>query len=752
MTQQRVPATLGLAGLLLASLTLAACDHDRDTASQSSAATFPGDVCLREDPPAPTTPPAALSPIGSCEEVAAAVRASALREMHETLDRNLSLALALGCEPCQEDYWGGGGGFGFGCGGGAMASAAYEDGAHAQADAGVAQGGGADSGAADEYSTTNNQEAEVDEPDFVKNDGAFIYLLANGKFRIIDAWPPEESRQLAAVPIEGKPTGLFVFENRAVVYSQLYSDPYGGSYGYGSGDCTYAYDCQFEGKPGPWVISVYDIADPNNPKRLRRLETNAALLSSRRVGSIVHTVILSGDTGRSQAIWQDWPSEVPRDVRWCGETSKRPGEQEIREAFAKLRESNARQIAGFNPSLQVPQLGEERVVNGVAVQDAQLLQSCAGWYVAAGGEGSRLLSLVSFDLTQTAPLAATTIIGRAGAVYATTRSLYVAQSPDYGSWYYYGYAPVGETTAIHKFRLTPDSVQTAYVGSGDVEGHVLNQFSLDEHDGLLRVATSVGWVPDPTVHSVLTVLAEESGGLTAIGKLDDIAPTEDIRAVRFEDDTAYLVTFKKTDPLFVIDLSNPRAPTVRSELKVPGFSTYMQMMDETHVLGIGFDAQDEGSFAWFQGIQLQVFDVSDPYHPKVLHKEVIGTRGTNSEAATNHLAFNYFKPRDALALPMAICEGSSGGSDYGNRLTFDGLLVYRVTVADGFTRLGGLPHLEVESNPYSYYCGSWWTDPNTGVKRSIFMDDYVWAIAMDNVRVAKLDALDRPVASINVLE
>ncbi|MBI5481462.1 MAG: beta-propeller domain-containing protein [Deltaproteobacteria bacterium] len=749
MKRQRIPAILGLTSLLLASLNLAACGHHHDdgASSQASAHTFPGDVCIKEDPPAPATTAAALNTVTSCDDVAAAVRLSALREMNEALDRNLIEALALGCEPCVEEYYYGGGG-GFGCGASMSAGDSYEP-SYSQ-DGGVMADAGAGGGSAEEYSTTNNQVAEVDEPDFVKNDGAFIYLLANGKFRIIDAWPPEEARTLAAVPIEGNPTGLFVYEDRAVVYSSL--APTGGYYGYGQADCTYAYDCQFEGKPGPWVISVYDIADPNNPKRLRRLETNAALLSSRRIGAIVHTVILSGDTGQNQAIWQDWPSEIPRYVRYCGDSSKRPSEPEIREAFRKLRVRNASDIARFNSILQVPQLGEERTVEGVTVRDDQLLQSCAGWFVAGGGEGSRLLSLVSFDLTQSAPLAATTVVGNAGAVYATTQSLYVAQAPSYSSWWYYGYAPVGQTTAIHKFRLTEDSVRTAYVGSGDVEGHVLNQFSMDEHEGLLRVATSVGWVPDPTVHSVVTVLAEESGGLTEIGRLDDIARGEDIRSARFDGDTAYLVTFKKTDPLFVIDLSNPRAPTVRSELKVPGFSTYMQMMDDTHVLGIGFNAQDEGSFAWFQGIQLQVFDVTDPYNPKVLHKELIGTRGTTSDAATNHLAFNYFPPKEAFALPIAICEASGGGSSYGTKMTFDGLLVYHVTVADGFKKLGGLPHSEPSTayDPYGSNCSNWWTTPNSGVKRSIFMDDYVWAIAMDNVRVAKLDALDRPLVSIDV--
>ena len=105
----------------------------------------------------------------------------------------------------------------------------------------------------------------------------------------------------------------------------------------------------------------------------------------------------------------------------------------------------------------------------------------------------------------------------------------------------------------------------------------------------------------------------------------------------------------------------------------------MHMMDENHLLSIGFDAQDEGHMAWFQGVQLQVFDVSDMGAPRRTHLEIIGTRGTSSEATGNHMAFNYFAPRDLLAIPMAICEESSGGSDYGDEMTFNGLLVYNVT-------------------------------------------------------------------------
>src|SRR5262249_2528861 len=153
------------------------------------------------------------------------------------------------------------------------------------------------------------------------------------------------------------------------------------------------------------------------------------------------------------------------------------------------------------------------------------------------------------------------------------------------------------------------------------------------------------------------------------GTIENIAPTEDIRSVRFDGSRGYIVTFKKTDPLYVLDLGNPTQPHIAGQLKIPGFSTYMHMMDSAHLLTIGYDAADQGSFAWFAGVLLQIFDVSNMESPQLVHKEVIGTRGSSSEALADHLAFNYFAEKNLLALPMTICEGGSGGM-YGTTMTF----------------------------------------------------------------------------------
>jgi hypothetical protein len=367
----------------------------------------------------------------------------------------------------------------------------------------------------------------------------------------------------------------------------------------------------------------------------------------------------------------------------------------------------------------------------------------------AFSDGEAFTSLVSFDLhADDKPAVTSTIQSRPGAVFASSHSLYLSvvhQKRAAGKGWYSFYSAVDEASEIHQFRIGSSPGETRYVGSGVVPGHVLNQFAMDEWSGYLRIATTRGKVPDPKVESAVSILAEgTNGNLVRVGAITGIAPGEDIRAVRFDDDRGYVVTFKKTDPLFVMDLYDPSKPKILGELKIPGFSTYIHRIDPDHLLSIGFDANDHGSFAYFDGVILQLFDVRDPTDPKLIHKEKIGTRGSSSEAATNHLAFNYFADKGLLAIPMTICEGGSDGVN-GNSLTFSGLLVYDVSVARGFKRLGGVNHGTVGAN-----CGTWWANANSMVKRSVFVDDLVYSIAMDRAKVQKMGHLGEDVATLSL--
>jgi uncharacterized secreted protein with C-terminal beta-propeller domain len=213
--------------------------------------------------------------------------------------------------------------------------------------------------------------------------------------------------------------------------------------------------------------------------------------------------------------------------------------------------------------------------------------------------------------------------------------------------------------------------------------------------------------------------------------------------VRFDGERAFVVTFKKTDPLYAFDLSDPTAPHITGELKIPGFSTYMHMLDDTHLLTIGYDADDHGSFAYFDGVLLQIFDVSDPTQPALAHRHVIGTRGSSSEALTNHLAFTWYPEMALLAIPMTLCEGGDDGT-YGSTMTFSGLMLFDAAVATGFAEHGRVAHAPSSG----IHCGNWWTDAESVVRRSLFLDHYVYSISDAELKVRSVHALGTPLVDL----
>jgi len=669
---------------------------------------------------------AALRPLDSCADVEQAIRGSMLREMNRQLDEALLSYLESG-GGC--DY---GGDYLAGAGGGAAAPGTNQP----------------SSEGASQVSGTNNQVAGVDEADFIKNDNAFIYVLGGGKLHIIDAFPQPESHELSATAIDGVPKKLFVEGNRALVYSSIVAagapDPseYPGSYG--SSECTYGYDCDFTGDGTPTRISVFDISDKTAPVLMRQVDLSGSFVSARRVGASVHTVI--HDDGVSFPGVAYWPNGLPH----CGDVN-------VAQAFAAfddLRQRNTDIIMSTPLGEWMPSVTDTVWQNGTPVTHTGILGSCEGFYDSPRGDGNGFVTILSIGIDDDASLSTATIVSRPGATYASSDALYlsVRQHNDASGGWYPGMDGADSASTVHKFVLSENPPAAQYAASGVVKGSVLNQFAMDEHNRDLRIATTSGHVPDPNVHSTVTVLRQFGPELRAVGQVDQIAPGEDIRSVRFAGPRGFVVTFKKTDPLFVLDLQDPTRPTILAELKIPGYSTYMHMMDDTHLLTIGYDADDQGDFAWFAGVMLQIFDVTVPTAPSLLHKEVIGTRGSSSEALTNHLAFTYFAPKNLLALPMTICEGGSGGS-YGTDMTFSGLMVYDVTVADGFHLRGRIAHPNGPDGTYdSSACSNWWTQASTEVKRSIISDDYVFSVSESLIKVDHLDALGTDLVSLPIGE
>jgi hypothetical protein len=566
-------------------------------------------------------------------------------------------------------------------------------------------------------SGTNVQVASVDEADIVKHDGRYVYLVMNGALRIVQALDPKIT---SVTKLPGRVRDLFLEGDRVVVYTS--------SGGGQRAPCTYGYDCVYAGDGSSTSILVYDVSERSAPQRVREIGLSGSLIAARRIGNAVHTVVSDGDSDEKP--YETWPA----DLETCGFK-----EAYVKKRFLALKRENEKKILASSWLPVISDNGKQRPL-------------CDNLYTASLAQGDAMTTLVSFDMADDrAPAVTATLFSRPGPVFASEDALYVsvtntsaAEGRTLGrSLARFRYAPPHETTGIHKFRIGELPSSTRYVGSGVVPGHVLNQFSLDQYYGYLRIATTRGRVPEPNVVSSLSILREnEQGNMVRVGAIEGIAPGEDIRSVRFDEDRAYVVTFKKTDPLFVLDLWDAAKPRVLGELKIPGFSTYLHRIDRDHLLSIGFDADENGSFAYFDGIILQLFDVSAPTDPKLLHKEKLGTRGSSSEAATNHLAFNYFAEKGLLALPITVCEGGGDGRN-GSELTFSGLYVYEVSVARGFSRLGGIDH-----GKSGVHCRNWWSQGTSTVKRSLFLDDLVYSLAADRLKVQRMGSFGKDIADI----
>jgi hypothetical protein len=271
-------------------------------------------------------------------------------------------------------------------------------------------------------------------------------------------------------------------------------------------------------------------------------------------------------------------------------------------------------------------------------------------------------------------------------VYASAEHLYVA-APEWFDWS--APRPLGDVpegvpddvgTDIHRFDITGPAA--TYEMSGHVDGTLLDQFALDEHDSHLRVATTTGlaWAGgEDESESHVTVLAPSDGALVEVGRVSGLGRGETIQSVRFMGSVGYVVTFEQTDPLYTLDLADPAAPAVAGELKILGFSAYLHPVGEGRLLGVGQDATEEGRQL---GTQIALFDVRDPAAPTRLAQAVIPE--SSSAAEWDHHAFLWWEPTGLAAVPVSAY--AVGGS-------FDGLIGFGVDVEGGtLGELGRIAH------------------------------------------------------------
>jgi inhibitor of cysteine peptidase len=233
--------------------------------------------------------------------------------------------------------------------------------------------------------------------------------------------------------------------------------------------------------------------------------------------------------------------------------------------------------------------------------------------------------------------------------------------------------------------------------------------------------------------------------LNTISGVMDIAPGERIYSARFMGGRGYLVTFKKVDPFFVLDLSDPTNPYILGKLKIPGYSNYLHPYDENHVIGIGKDTvpAKNGDFAWYQGVKLSIFDVTDVNNPKELSKYIIGDRGTHSLALDDPHAFLFSMEKNLLVIPILLAEideskypGGYPPNTHGD-YTWCGAYVFDISLINGFQLRGGISHTD-NFDPGSL---SWYYDSPYKVKRSFYIEDVLYTISGNMIKANDLASL-----------
>lgn len=570
-----------------------------------------------------------------------------------------------------------------------------------------------------DYSKTNVQVEGVDEADIVKTDGSYIYQVNGNRVIIAKAYPAGEMKIIKSLNFSETdflPNEMYVDDRYLIIIGQTskYRD-YPAAKPLNETSAKIRSDIYPPSYRSELVKAIiYDIRDKSNINQARVLELDGRYVSSRKIGQSFYLA-----ANRNIYYYTQKEIENPRPIYLDTAVSNEFIEIDYPaiQCFPGLAEPNYLIVAGIN----LDNLKEKADIN--------------------------------------------TFLGSGENIYASTKNLYVAVAD-----HQYGIMedkpgllpqsiPVDRSfTKVYKFALHNGKI--TYTCQGEAPGAILNQFSMDEHNGYFRIATTTGDIWRTGEYTSKNNVYILDDGMKITGKLENIAPGEKIYSVRFAGNRCYLVTFKTVDPFFVIDLTEPDRPEILGALKIPGYSNYLHPYDENHIIGFGKDTIElgqkdangniTGGTAFYTGMKMAVFDVTDVKNPVEMFSEKIGDRGTDSELLYNHKALLFSKENNLLAFPVSVMKikGSetqeSGFPSYGE-FAFQGAYVYHLDLAGGFSLKGQITHL---SDQDYMKAGNSWYDSEKNINRILYIKDVLYTLSGKYIKANSLDNL----AEIRTLE
>lgn len=582
---------------------------------------------------------------------------------------------------------------------------------------------------ATDYSTTNIQVEGVDEADFVKNDGKYMYVVSGKKIVIVDAYPADQAKILSEIELNGTPNEIFINKDKLIVFG--WEDYYTSKMAMPEiGIIAPRYNTQ------KTFVKIYDVTERTNPILKRNVSVDGNYFDSRMIGDYAYVIV-------NEPVYYSEPEPIPLPVIESNGIVKTIAATDIYYSdfsdssyiFINVLAINTQNdnedlssktfLMGYSENMYVStnniyivytkRLNEydfydkiiDEVIMPVVPTDIKLkISEVRDTNISKSEKIQKIGKLLQNYLDSLGPEEAAKVMKSAQDKMQAVQEEIAKEI---------------EKTVIHKISINNGNIE--YKTNGEAPGYVLNQFSMDEYENNFRIATTTGnWRSESSNHVYIL-----DSNLNIIGKLEDLVKGERIYSVRFIGNKGYLVTFRQIDPLFVIDLSNPSNPIVLGYLKIPGVSDYLHPYDETHVIGVGRDATEQGRV---QGMKLSLFDVSDVSNPKEVSKYIIGERGTSSEALYDHKAFLFSKEKNLLVIPVSLAE-----KEY--QQNWQGAFVFNVDLNNGFVLKGRITHANETLNKTDYYY-----DYLSQIRRSLYIDDVLYTVSSRMVKMNSLNNLN----------
>jgi len=530
-------------------------------------------------------------------------------------------------------------------------------------------------------STTNLQEVGVDEADRIKTDGTTLFSLENCNS---DGQECLSAYQMNESPATTTSLGqLQVSDNYQQGDIYLHQKDGNKTAVWLSSQFNYSIWAVWD-YPGYWggnktELALVNVNDPANMSKTKSISINGTAISSRMIGDTLYLL-----TRNSPSYYYDYPVILASAKRTsiAIPTEPYPTDPPI------LNEDDLLPKISFDGGSEIALVDATNCYLPVQDSNKQYDQT--------------IVTLTAIPVDNPEGFKSVCIAGSIETFYMSTESAYLATSryeyTSSGNDIIYD-GSINYNTDIHKFSLTNGNLE--YKGSGQVPGHLgweldKRSFRFGENNGVLKVATSIGdtWSNDSRTRVGVFKEDDSANALNEVSYLDNLGkPGEKLYAARFVGDRGYLVTFRVTDPLYVLDFSIPESPQVKGELEINGYSDYLHPIGENYLIGLGKDAVPDANTdrgAWYQGVKLSLFDVSDGTNLKEVNSMILGKRGTSSQALYDHHAFSWLDNGDGtatMAIPVELHETpNSYESDYASisdpwyyyDLTHAGLYVFSV--------------------------------------------------------------------------